>query len=105
MRERTGKTQAQWDEFVRDLQENGCPWDWSKVEVKQRPVRREQLAKAGVFAVGETKDRDVVFIGGDVIGPLGGVIRRFSRYEQLYYPDQKWVLHDPACYEVSLRAQ
>lgn len=48
---------------------------------------------------------DIVFKGGQVVGPLGGVLRRLSRYEELYYSERKWVLHDPACYELSLRIQ
>lgn len=103
MNERTGKTQTQWVSFARDLQERNCPWDWSSVDVRHRPHKCEALSKAGVFAVGSPNS--VVFKEGEVIGPLSGVLRRRSRYEKLYYSQRQWVLHDPGCYELSLRLQ
>lgn len=103
MRERTGKTQAEWVDFVYELQESNSPWDWSKIEVRQKTHRCESLSEAGVFAAGEKTE--VLFREGDVIGPLSGTLRRKSRYEALYYAQRTWVLHDPGCYELSLRIQ
>lgn len=110
MRERTGKTQTEWNEFVRDIQEKGGSWDWSKLKIQQasdryrgadRPSRG--LDRAGVFAQGVPGT--VVFRMGDVIGPMPGLIMRRSKYEKKYYGDLIMSLHDPLGYEYTLRAQ
>jgi len=109
MIEGTGKTQADWDIFVVSMQEQNSPWDFSSIQVRQVPHKREGLSRAGVFATVSLQQKadgvETVFNVGDVIGPLGGVLRRRSRYEAMYYADRKWILHDPACYELSLRIQ
>jgi hypothetical protein len=156
MKQRTGKTQKEWEAFIYDLQDRKCPWDWSHVEVRQRrgsKSRRalgDDLGKAGVFAVstaylespekektieerprrrssgsktstrshtavwtesldgsldGNSQLQEVVFEEGDVIGPLGGVLRRLSHYQEMYFSGHSRVLHDPACHLLSLRLQ
>jgi len=157
MKQRTGKTQKEWEAFVYDLQDRKCPWDWSHVEVRQRRGHKsrralgDDLGKAGVFAVStahlESPEKDktieerprrrssvsippvsktssieerprrrssvsvtvelqeVVFEEGDVIGPLGGILRRLSHYQEMYFSGHSRVLHDPACHLLSLRLQ
>jgi hypothetical protein len=103
MMARTGATQLQWETRVQELKENNCPWDWSHIEVRQRTVSSECFGSAGVFAVGSSGK--VVFEEHDVIGPLGGVVRRRSRYEELYFSGHHWTLHDTMSFQMSLNAQ
>lgn len=106
MQTHTGKTQAQWDTIVSELQENNSPWNWSSVEVRHNVHRCPALSRAGVYAVGSQKSScEPVFREGDVVGPLSGVLRRLSKYENLYYQERKWLLHDPGCYILSSRVQ
>lgn len=108
--ESTGKPQKTWDELVTQLLAPGHAWDWSKIEVLERRREEDRGKTPGVFAAGKSKIRDKAvpppaFNEGDIVGPLGGVLRRRARYEQLYYAQQKWSIHDPQAYEVKLRAK
>lgn len=108
--EGTGRPQNEWDDLVAKLSEPEGSWDWSKIEVLEK--RREETEKKtpGVFAVSAStpsskKRGAVVFRQGDIIGPLGGVLRRRVRYEQLYYVGRQWMLHDPLAHEFRIRAK
>lgn len=119
MKSRTGKTQAEWNEFVSDLEEKNCAWDWSSLEVRLKPHDCAALSRAGVYAVDKktspqpdtktspqpAESSRPIFRGGDVVGPVSGVLRRLSKYVSLYYADRKLALHDPGCYVMSLRVE
>jgi len=55
--------------------------------------------------VAPPKQPPIMFRQGDVVGPLGGIVRRKPVYECMYYPDKVWELCDPLSYEMQLRAQ
>jgi len=111
MRLETGKTQVEWEEYVAQVKQEGVTWDWGRLEVRERKVPGQKaLGMIGVYAKQEDEPVDsptnaVIFQKDEVIGPLGGIIRRRSRYERLYYSERRWFLADPFVYELSLRAQ
>merc|ERR1712232_1329289 len=85
----TGRTPEAWSQFVADLLSPEGTWDWSRVEVRER-YREKGLGKTpGVFAVRSKAEHAElnapVFRRGDIVGPLGGTVRRRTRYDQLYY--------------------
>lgn len=125
--EKTGKRPEEWEELVSSLNASGSTWDWSKVEVRkvQPRVGASVYVSPGVFAVGEEPvppappepgDAEeaeppappapvVVFEVGDVVGPLGGMLRRKKRYMAQHYGDELWFFHDPLAHELPLRIQ
>eukprot|EP00435_Cladocopium_sp_Y103_P045891 s2316_g13.t1 len=117
------------EELVSSLNASGSTWDWSKVEVRKVQPRggTSVSVSPGVFAVGpepeppappEAPGADaedeaepvepppvVVFEAGEVVGPLGGVLRRKKRYMAQHYGDELWFFHDPLAHELPLRIQ
>lgn len=107
MIESTSRTQEQWEAIVAEITTPGYVWDFSKIEVRARTLmlpKRVWMDTHVCFAV-DTRDAEPVFRQGDILGPIGGTVRRRVRYEQLYYPGHKWKLHDPLVYSFVLRAQ
>lgn len=103
----TGRSQQAWDRLVESLLQPSASWDWSSVEVRQRADAEGEANCVGVWAVRppDLAEGAAVFLAGDVIGPMGGTLRRRSRYEALYYPDHEWRLHDPLALELYKRAE
>eukprot|EP00930_Biecheleria_cincta_P023152 TRINITY_DN1675_c1_g1_i1.p1 TRINITY_DN1675_c1_g1~~TRINITY_DN1675_c1_g1_i1.p1 ORF type:complete len:676 (+),score=161.93 TRINITY_DN1675_c1_g1_i1:117-2144(+) len=106
-----GHSQAAWDELVEKLTApDGC-WDWTKVEVralKPNQFRNRPEVNTAVYAVDDTggdEEDKIVFQAGDVIGPLGGVLRRKSRYMMEHYGSHSWFFHDPWSQELQERIQ
>jgi len=109
--EGTGHSQAYWDELVEPLTApDGC-WDWTKVEVralKPNQFRHRPEVNTAVYAVDETGDSEecaIVFQAGDVIGPLGGVLRRKSSYMMEHYGSHSCFFYDPWSQELQERIQ
>uniref|UniRef100_A0A7S1L1I3 SET domain-containing protein n=1 Tax=Alexandrium catenella TaxID=2925 RepID=A0A7S1L1I3_ALECA len=73
--------------------------------------REEDRGKTpGVFASGRVSKKNPqsakpVFKRGDIIGPMGGMLRRRVRFEEVHYNGRTWALHDPQAYEIGLRAK
>lgn len=45
----------------------------------------------------------MIFEEGEIIGPVGGVLRRKSRYMEEHYGKELWMFHDPMAEELRLR--
>lgn len=109
--EGTGHSQAVWDELVEKLSASDGCWDWTKVEVralKPNQFRNRPEVNTAVYAVDDTgggEEDPIVFQAGDVIGPLGGVLRRKSRYMAEHYGSHSWFFHDPWVQELRERIQ
>jgi len=128
--ENTGRSTEEWEELVSALNAPGATWDWSKVEVKNVEATRRRGSPCvgpGVFAVAPAPDEvevaeeeveetdetepveppapPLVFQPGDIIGPIGGVLRRKKSYMAEHYGDELWFFYDPLAHELPLRIQ
>jgi len=108
--DRTGHSQTEWELLIVQLMRPEATWDWSKIEVLERRREEDRGKTPGVFAAGRVSKKNPqsakpVFNKWDVIGPLGGTMRRRMRAEEIFYQGRKWVLHDPNAYELGLRAK
>jgi len=102
MLERTGRTQDSWDKVVLDLRKSEEPVDWWKVELRECtedvPVGPATFQAVFVSESGAFHDNEI-------IGSLGGVVRRKSRHNKIYYPEQTRLIHDPVSYEFGIHAK
>eukprot|EP00927_Polykrikos_kofoidii_P071211 TRINITY_DN67510_c0_g1_i1.p1 TRINITY_DN67510_c0_g1~~TRINITY_DN67510_c0_g1_i1.p1 ORF type:complete len:799 (-),score=132.18 TRINITY_DN67510_c0_g1_i1:300-2633(-) len=53
----------------------------------------------------EAPPPEPLFVQSEVIGPMGGTIRRRSQYERVHYHGGKWSIHNGCVLELQLRAQ
>mmetsp|Transcript_6882 Transcript_6882/g.12159 ORF Transcript_6882/g.12159 Transcript_6882/m.12159 type:complete len:785 (-) Transcript_6882:46-2400(-) len=126
------KLEATLRALVRRLRKYNT-WDWSKVEVRHRGRHRNaqqgkkpekgdvkpdaddakdaSAKQYGVFVTDGDKEGTIVFRAGDVVGPLGGVLRRKARYEKARFGGHAETgmqgylpLPDPYVYDLKLRA-
>lgn len=108
--EQTGRDMQDWEELVLELRSTAGQWDWSRMEIREvelegMPTGAGGLAAAFAVAPKGTKGQPV-FRQKDIIGPLGGTLRRRTRYEQVFCPPNgKLALHDPNTYQFKLRAK
>ena len=58
-------------------------WDFSNVIVMNKEGRRFCVVGGNSVA------------RGDVLGPIGGVLRRENVYKKMYYPGHAWKFDDP----------
>mmetsp|Transcript_114547 Transcript_114547/g.311058 ORF Transcript_114547/g.311058 Transcript_114547/m.311058 type:complete len:394 (+) Transcript_114547:907-2088(+) len=68
------------------------------------PLPKRSVSRPTLSTARKSTAPPLVFHQGDVIGPLGGVMRRRARYEELYYPERRLMLHDPLVYRLGTRA-
>ncbi|CAK9023906.1 Uncharacterized protein SCF082_LOCUS16391 [Durusdinium trenchii] len=130
--ENTGRSPSEWEDIVTQLSQADASWDWSKLEVRQvEPRKKNSLCVSlGVFAVapapdepeddatvGPSESKEVpegeappappplVFEAGDLVGPIGGLLRRKKAYMAEHYGSSVWFFHDPNAHELPLRIQ
>merc|ERR1719401_3420421 len=88
--EQTGRDMQDWEELVLELRNAESQWNWSRIAIRE--VEPEGLPTgaggfAAAFAVAQKGQKgQPVFRHKDIIGPLGGTLRRRSCYEKLFFP-------------------